>query len=181
MAFDLDHLLLRFEHAPTDLHQFDEQHQTVIDKFKAFVEDLVPLLPYGQEVEDAASLLVAAAERVHDAIDRIEQTGTVKVGGQIIATAPIPEPDINQGGTPPAPADTGVLGEPQTGPTDSPTTIPAEEIIPPAEPTDAPPPAPVPADAPIPAPPGADPIGVVSTTVPPEAAVPAPGVDPETA
>lgn len=87
MAFELSDLIARFEHIPTEAHQYEEKHQAVVALLLETAGSLLDTIPYGQEAEDVISALVKAGESAHTAIDKIAETspqGAVKVGGQVI-------------------------------------------------------------------------------------------------
>lgn len=94
MPFDLSSLIKRFEHAPTEIHQFEEKHQAIVALLLETAGKLLDTIPYGQEAEDVITALVQAGEKAHLAIDRIESLGTVKVGGKVITQSePAPVTD----------------------------------------------------------------------------------------
>lgn len=101
MAFDLESLESRFEHIPTEIHSFDEQHQQLEADLEALAQKYVPTLPYGQEVEDFVSGLIHAGSFAHQAIDKgarikAQAEGVVRVNDHVLTEA-----DEVQSPTPP--------------------------------------------------------------------------------
>lgn len=125
MAFELSQLIERFEHIPTEAHQYEEKHQAVTAVLLEAAGKLLDSIPYGQEAEDVVSQLVKAGEAAHSAIDKIASTGNVKVGGQVVS----PSPDTSGQ----AVSETPVAAEPPpapAAPVDPATEAPAETAPP---------------------------------------------------
>lgn len=120
MAFELSDLIERFEHIPTEAHQYEEKHQAVTAVLLEAAGKLLDSIPYGQEAEDVVSQLVKAGEAAHAAIDKIASTGNVKVGGQVVS----PSPDTSGQ----AVSETPVAAEPPPAP--AAPVDPATEVAP---------------------------------------------------
>lgn len=169
MPFDLSTLIKRFEHAPTELHQFEEKHQAVVAVLLETAGKLLETIPYGQEAEDVITALVAAGESAHQAIDKIENPGTIKVGGKIISSAPTADGSEATGNEGPVVDEAGAAAVADPPGTAAPATVPETTGMPPVPVAVPAPLAPLPASTPEPSP--------AST---PDAAGPA-GIDTETA
>lgn len=85
MAFELSDLELRFAHIPTDLHQFEDKHQTVTAIVLAAAAKLMETVPYGQDAEDTVTHLVHAANSAHAAIDKDLSTGNIRIAGKVVS------------------------------------------------------------------------------------------------
>lgn len=116
MPFEFDSLEKRFEHIPTDLHQFEEKHQAVISELVSTAKNILEQIPYGQEAEDVINILVQAGKKAHEAIDKTPHPGAIVVGGKVVQepiVEPVEDPTV---GTMPAPvvAPAAPVSEPES-------------------------------------------------------------------
>lgn len=129
--FDLSTLITRFEHVPTELHQFDEKHKVIEALALEAAGKLIAEIPYGQEAEDVVTHLVHAAQSAHAAIDKIETPNSIKVGGKVVSPVADPDPSVASppeapGAAPSVDAESAAVGNP---PADAAALVPAPEGV----------------------------------------------------